>query len=133
MSMQFKAFILLILFSTLGCSADKKMNYKTKKVFNINYELDDTKLKLSYKPFMATLYYSPGVDIIENDNELIIIIRKCDYDEKCEVGIKSTSELDPELGIINNITINLKKSFIASQIFINEPNKENSLKVLSGT
>jgi len=105
------------------------MSYETNNIFNISYIIDDTKLNLTYSPLMETLYYSPGIDIIENDNELIIIIRKCDYDEKCEVDIK----VKPELGFTYNININLKKSYTASQIFINEPNKENSLKALSGT
>jgi len=124
-----KAFIFFSLFSTLGCTADKKMSYEASDISNISYNIDEKKLVLTYSPLLETLYYSPGIDLLVSENALIVKVIRCKIKSLCEVDIKAK----PELGFTNNITINLKKSYTASQIFINEPNKENSLKVLSGS
>jgi len=105
------------------------MSYEASDISNISYNIDEKKLVLTYSPLLETLYYSPGIDLLVSENALIVKVIRCKIKSLCEVDIKAK----PELGFTNNITINLKKSYTASQIFINEPNKENSLKVLSGS
>ncbi|MBA6410892.1 MULTISPECIES: hypothetical protein [unclassified Pseudoalteromonas] len=118
--------IVCIIFSISGCTEGKtKMDYKISDISDITYKITDKEVELSYTPLMESLYYSPGVDLLEDNGEIVIHIRRCNINSKCEVDAQA------EQGSSNKVKFELKQNYLASQIYLNEKNNTNSLAALA--
>jgi len=121
-----KTLLIFIVFSISGCTEGRtKMNYKTTDISDISYKITENELELNYTPMMESLYYSPGIDLLESEGEIIIHIRRCSIKSKCEVDAKA------EQGAVNKVKFELKQGYLASQIFINEKDNNSSLDILA--
>lgn len=117
---------IFIVFSISGCTEGKtKMDYKATDISDINYKITRNEIELNYSPIMESLYYSPGVNLLENEGEIIIQIKRCNINSQCDVDVKA------EQGAVNKVKFELKQEYSASQIYINEKNNNSSLEVLA--
>jgi hypothetical protein len=101
------------------------MDYKITDILDISYTITDKEVELSYTPLMESLYYSPGVDLLESDGVTVILIRRCNINSKCDVDAQA------EQGSFNKVKFVLKQNYLASQIYLNEKKDTNSLAVLA--
>ena len=122
-------YIAFFLFSTLlftGCAqGDDKMSYRVDDLSDIKFEVEGGYIKLSYRPILETLYYSPGINYSVSGEHLVIDVVRCHINDECEVDEKSSQE------DMNVVSIKIEKVSDPNKIFINEPKDKNSIANLA--
>jgi len=90
----------------------------------LDYTIAENKIELRYTPLMESLYYSPGVDIQQADDFVIISIKRCNINDDCavDVSVEQSAEQIVEL--------NFEHKYSPEQIFINSKSESNSLSIL---
>lgn len=120
-------YIFLAIFSFLitGCVGDNKtMHYEISDITDVTYTLDGKLLTLSYILPLETLYYSPGVDISINKNDILLTVKRCNINDKCKVDVTS----EHSNGNREIIKLEIKKS--TSNVYFNQIKRSNSLETL---
>jgi hypothetical protein len=82
--------LFLTVLNLFGCN--EKDYYKLSKIKDLNIDSNESKIKLSYRLPLDTLYYSPGILIHKYEGKSLIHIVKCSIKEKCKVDIASASK-----------------------------------------
>jgi hypothetical protein len=117
---------ILVIFLLAGCVGDdESMNYSMTELSELNYTIAENNIELRYTPPMESLYYSPGVDVQQGDDFVIISIKRCNINDKCDVTI-ATNQTAAE----HVVALNFEQEYSPAQIFINNKNESNSLSVL---
>jgi len=117
--------LLVVCLLTGFAGADAGMNYSTTQLSGLNYTIAGNNIELRYTPLMESLYYSPGVDVQQGDDFVIISIRRCNINDKCGVTV-ATNQTAAE----HVVALNFEQAYSPAQIFINSKNESNSLSVL---
>lgn len=101
------------------------MNYSIAELSDLHYTIAENNIELRYIPPMESLYYSPGVDVQQGDDFVIISIKRCNINDKCGVTI-ATNQTAAE----HVVALNFEQVYSPAQIFINSKNESNSLSAL---
>lgn len=116
---------ILVVFLLTGCIGDnKKMNYSIAELSELGYTITENKIELRYTPLMESLYYSPGVDIQQADDFVIISIKRCNINDDCAVDVLVEQSAEQV------VELNFERKYNPEQIFINSKNESNSLSNL---
>lgn len=117
---------LLVVFLLTGCVGDgENMNYSMTELSGLNYTIAENNIELRYTPPMESLYYSPGVDVQQGDDFVIISIKRCNINDKCGVTIATN-----QTAVEHVVALNFERVYSPAQIFINSKNESNSLSAL---
>jgi hypothetical protein len=116
---------ILVIFLLTGCVGDNKnMNYSLAELSALNYTITENKIELRYTPLMESLYYSPGVDIQQADDFVIISIKRCNINDDCAVDVSVEQAAE------HVVELSFEREYSPDKIFINSKNESNSLSNL---
>jgi len=109
-----------------GCDGeDESMYYDISDISELSYELADDSLAISYSLPLETLYYSPGIDLKVNGDDVIINIVRCSINDKCSVDLVTTRSDD------NRQVASVRKQVEPSRVYINRISPETSVDRLA--
>jgi len=114
---------ILVIFALTGCVGENK-NYSLANLSELNYTIVENKIELRYTPLMESLYYSPGVDVEQGDDFVIISIKRCNINDNCDVDVSTDQAAE------HVIELSFEREYSPEKIFINSKNQANSLSAL---
>jgi len=90
----------------------------------LDYTIAENKIELRYTPLMESLYHSPGVDVQQADDFVIISIKRCNINDNCNVDVSVEQSAEQV------VELSFEREYSPEQIFINSKSESNSLSVL---
>jgi hypothetical protein len=107
--------LLTTLFFTAGCNSStigSTMRYEPEQLTNINFSKADNGYALSYSAPLESLYFSPGVKLIQKDGNTYIEVIRCKIDHDCDVDFKSTYAEDGSSKVVIDSDVSADNAFI---------------------
>lgn len=98
--MKRQIFVLFFLLASAGCQSMDGDIYAVDKIQHKGAREVGSSTVVSYQTLMETLYFSPGVRVQVQGDDLLLAAVRCHIKNTCEVDVKATME-----GPVSRVTV----------------------------